>query len=160
MLRRRIILAIATVLGILIPAAAFAATGSIDATNYRSHQCTDSACTTYTEVYWRTTHGPAVSITDTGLSGYIWSSQYGWINLDPGETESRDNPTTNRWFYYHAEASDGAVWAGPFPAEVEQPKFEKCTCLGVIVNDGTNPWHTVGFRELDTATFGGVNFVP
>ncbi len=55
----------------------------------------------------------------------------GWINLDPGETESRDNPTSNRWFYYHAEASDGAVWAGPFVAEVEQPKFEKCTCLGV-----------------------------
>lgn len=84
----------------------------------------------------------------------------GWINLDPGETESRANPTSNRWFYYHAEASDGAVWAGPFPGEVEQPKFEKCTCLGVIVNDGTNPWHSVGFRELDNAKFGGVNFVP
>ena len=91
--------------------------------------------------------------------GDMWDV-LGWINLDPGETESRDNPTTNRWFYYHAEASDGAVWAGPFPAEVEQPKFEKCTCLGVIFNDGTNPWHTVGFRELDNATFGGVNFVP
>lgn len=84
----------------------------------------------------------------------------GWINLDPGETESRANPTTNRWFYYHAEATDGAVWSGPFVAEVSQAKFEKCTCLGVIVSEGPQPFHSVGFRELDNAKFSGVNFVP
>ncbi|HEY7025595.1 MAG TPA: hypothetical protein VH371_11615, partial [Candidatus Limnocylindrales bacterium] len=38
----------------------------------------------------------------------------GWIALDPGETESRSNPTSNRWFYYYAEAIDGAFWAGPY----------------------------------------------
>ena len=84
----------------------------------------------------------------------------GWIGLDPGETESRANPTSNRWYYYHAEAVDGAVWAGPFIAEVEQPAFEKCTCLGVIVDDGTNPWRNAGFRQLDNAAFSGVNFIP
>jgi uncharacterized membrane protein len=93
--------------------------------------------------------------------GDIWDV-LGWINLDPGQTQSRANPTDNRWYYYYAEAEDGAIWAGPFVAEVSQDRFEKCTCLGVIVinGDATNPYHDVGFRELDTATFSGVNFIP
>jgi hypothetical protein len=91
--------------------------------------------------------------------GGIWDV-LGWINLDPGETESRANPTTNRWYYYYAEAVDGAVWGGPYLAQVSQAKFEKCTCLGVIVSDGPQPYHDVGFRELDNATYSGVNFVP
>jgi|SwirhisoilCB3_FD_contig_31_15745913_length_893_multi_8_in_0_out_0_2 hypothetical protein len=86
----------------------------------------------------------------------------GWINLDPGETETRANSTENAFFYYYAEADDGAFWAGPFGAEVTQTVFEKCTCLGVIEENGapTNPYHTVGFRELDTNTYSGVNFTP
>jgi hypothetical protein len=86
----------------------------------------------------------------------------GWINLQPGETQSRDNATNNRWYYYYAEADDGAVWSGPFPAEVSYNRFQKCTCLGVIVQNGppTNPYQTVGFRELDLDQFGGVNFTP
>ena len=35
----------------------------------------------------------------------------GWINLQPGQTTSRDNPTNNRYFYYYAEATDGSVGA-------------------------------------------------
>ena len=95
-----------------------------------------------------------------GECGGIWDV-LGWINLDPGETESRANPTNNRWFYYYAEAEDGAVWSGPYVAEVTQARFEKCTCLGVIVQNGgaTNPYHDVGFRELDSKTYSGVNFV-
>jgi hypothetical protein len=93
--------------------------------------------------------------------GDIWDV-LGWINLDPGETETRANATTNRWYYYYAEAVDGAFWAGPYVAEVTQTKFEKCTCLGVVVynGDGTNPYHDVGFRVLDNKTYTGVNFVP
>jgi uncharacterized membrane protein len=93
--------------------------------------------------------------------GGIWDV-LGWINLDPGETETRANPTTNRWYYYYAEAEDGAFWAGPYVAEVTQTKFEKCTCLGVVIVNGpsSNPYHDVGFRELDNQTYSGVNFVP
>lgn len=92
--------------------------------------------------------------------GDIWDV-LGWINLDPGETETRANPTNNRWYYYYAEAADGAVWAGPYPAELTNSRFEKCTCLGVIQQNGeaTNPYYTVGFRELDNQTYSGVNFV-
>ncbi len=78
----------------------------------------------------------------------------GWINLDPGQTQTRPNPTNNRWFYYFAEADDGSFWAGEFVAEVSQETFQKCVCLGT-----TSPlWHDVGMRELDVDQFGGVNF--
>ena len=85
----------------------------------------------------------------------------GWINLQPGETAYRDNATNNRWFYYYAEAVDGAVWSGAFSAEVSNERFEKCTCLGVIVQNGapTNPYYTVGFQELDLDEWSGVNFI-
>jgi uncharacterized membrane protein len=86
----------------------------------------------------------------------------GWISLQPGEIEYRDNPTNNEYFYYYAEAVDGAYWSGSFPAEVSDDRFEKCTCLGVIEQNGqpTNPYFTVGFRELDTNVYGGINFTP
>ena len=84
----------------------------------------------------------------------------GWVNLDPGETETRANATKNQWFYYYAEAVDGAFWAGPYVAEVSNAKFDKCTCLGVSVSDGPQPYHDVGMRELDTVKYSGVNFVP
>ena len=90
--------------------------------------------------------------------GDIWDVR-GWINLDPGETEYRDNPTSNQWFYYYAEAVDGAFWAGPYVAEVSQNVFQKCTCLGVIVSHGPQPYHDVGFRVVDVARYSGVNFV-
>ena len=47
----------------------------------------------------------------------------GWINLNPGQTQSRPNPTNNRWFYYYAEADDGSVWGGDFIAEVSRESF-------------------------------------
>jgi Protein of unknown function (DUF1036) len=86
----------------------------------------------------------------------------GWVRLPPGDTQSRANPTSNEYFYYYAEAADGASWAGPYVAEVTNERFEKCTCLGVIVENGgpTNPYYDVGFRELDTDQYGGVNFIP
>ena len=84
----------------------------------------------------------------------------GWIGLDPGETETRANPTENQWYYYYAEAVDGAFWAGPFVANVSNNKFDKCSCLGVLVSHGPQPFYDVGMRELDTVRFSGVNFIP
>ncbi len=86
----------------------------------------------------------------------------GWVKLVPGATGYRANPTNNRYFYYYAEALNGAIWRGPAVAEVSNSAFEKCTCIGVReVNGGSiNPYHDVGFRELDTDVHGGVNFIP
>jgi hypothetical protein len=84
----------------------------------------------------------------------------GWIGLDPGETETRANPTNNQFFYHYAEGVDGRIYSGPYPGEVRRAVFEKCTCLGVIIINGppTSPFYTVGFRELDTVRYSGVNY--
>jgi hypothetical protein len=79
----------------------------------------------------------------------------GWIGLDPGETEYRENPTENQWFYYYAEAVDGAFWAGSFVVEATNTKFSTCSCLG-----HAGPWYNIGMRELDTVQWAGVRFVP
>ena len=54
-----------------------------------------------------------------------------------------------------------AQWAGQYVAEVTNDRFEKCTCLGVLEENGaaTNPYYDVGFRELDTDKYSGVNFI-
>jgi hypothetical protein len=88
--------------------------------------------------------------------GDIWNVM-GWINLSPGETETRPNPTNNRWFCYYGE-SPGRVWRGDYPAEVTRSRFAKCTCLGVSVSHGPNPWYTVGMRVVDLDEFSGVTF--
>jgi hypothetical protein len=82
----------------------------------------------------------------------------GWIVLDPGQSQSRPNPTDNRWFYYYAEADDGTTWSGEYPAEVTDAAFEKCTCLGVVTSSGGSPYYQVGMAVVDLDQFGGVNF--
>lgn len=82
----------------------------------------------------------------------------GWIHLEPGQTERRANPTENRWFYYYAEDVDGTFWAGSYLAEVTNPSFQKCSCIGVSVSHGPNPWYDVGMREVDLDAWSGVNF--
>lgn len=82
----------------------------------------------------------------------------GWVRLEPGQSQTRPNPTGNPWFYFYAEADDGSVWAGDYTAEVKAEAFRKCTCLGVSVSHGRNPWHDVDMQELDLGQWGGVNF--
>lgn len=87
-------------------------------------------------------------------SGQPWLVR-GWIGLDPGETEYRANPTGNQWFYYYAEAVNGAFWAGPYVVIVTNSVFRNCTGTGK-----TEGWYNVGMRELDTVMWGGVRFIP
>ncbi|SNS21785.1 Protein of unknown function [Geodermatophilus saharensis] len=114
------------------------------------------------DVRFTNSHGSRVFVAymrldhDCGFCGDPWDVR-GWVVLDPGETETRPNDTGNRWFYYYAEGEDGSVWAGPFPAEVRQARFDKCACLGVL-QGGVNPYHEVGMRQLDLDRFGGVTF--
>ena len=84
-------------------------------------------------------------------SGQPWEVR-GWINLAPGQTQWRDNPTGNRWYYYYAEAVDGAFWSGPHVVLVTQSAFQNCT------GTGKTGWHSVGMRELDLSNWSGVNF--
>ena len=91
--------------------------------------------------------------------GDEWNVE-GWINLQPGETQTRPNPTANRWFFFFAEAADGATWSSQqFSAEVRQEVFSKCTCLGVSAG-GMNPYHLVGMETIDLQMESGVELIP
>jgi hypothetical protein len=80
---RRLATFFALALGLFVPTALFAATGTIDASNYQSRQCASEDCGTYSTVYWRTDHGAPVTVTDSAITGEIWSSALGWIILGP-----------------------------------------------------------------------------
>ena len=91
--------------------------------------------------------------------GDEWNVE-GWINLQPGETQTRPNPTANRWFFFFAEAADGATWSSQqFSAEVRQEVFSKCTCLGVS-SGGMNPYHLVGMETIYLQMESGVELIP
>ena len=48
-----------------------------------------------------------------GGDGGNWATK-GWWNLSPGQETHTDVWTANRYFYFYAEAEDGAVWNGPY----------------------------------------------
>jgi hypothetical protein len=78
----------------------------------------------------------------------------GWISLEPEATEVRANPSENQWFYYFAEAVDGAIWAGPHVVEVTDTAFTTGSGLG-----HSGGWQPAGMRVLDTVKYSGVVFV-
>jgi hypothetical protein len=81
------------VIGAFIPAVLFAATGTIDATSHRARLCDNivgnTDCHSYTRVNWLldpsgySTPPVPVAITDTVITGLIWSEKIGWIKLNP-----------------------------------------------------------------------------
>jgi len=84
MILKRFIISVAAIFGLLVPILAFAGTGTIDPVSDSARLCGSADCTTYTTVNWRPTNGaPAVQVTDSALSGFIWSENLGWINLSP-----------------------------------------------------------------------------
>ena len=84
------------VFGFLIPYSLFASTGTIDPSNRTSWLCTaeagNSDCHDHTLVNWRVDPGQSsatpVSVADDGLSGWIFSSELGWIHLAPSSGAS------------------------------------------------------------------------
>jgi uncharacterized membrane protein len=75
----------------------------------------------------------------------------GWWPIAPGACAlvyANDLEDVNRFWYYYAEADDGAVWAGPFRTWVSLAPFgggQWCWGLGT-----TAPGQVViAYRELD-----------
>jgi uncharacterized membrane protein len=70
----------------------------------------------------------------------------GWWSVAPGSCANvyaNDLEDLNRYWYYYAEADDGAVWAGPWRAYVTDEAFNGCYGKGI------STWYRVGMRELD-----------
>jgi hypothetical protein len=107
------------------------------------------------QLCFQNNYGTPVSIAvmwyDTGAcggDGGDWATR-GWWNLNPGDSVHTNVWTANRYFCFYAEAQDGAVWAGPYVAEVMNNAFDGCINIGHSVSDGPNPYYDVGFRLED-----------
>jgi uncharacterized membrane protein len=70
----------------------------------------------------------------------------GWWSIDPGSCANvyeNDLEDLNRFWYYYAEADDGATWSGAYTVYVTDQAFDSC------VDIGSTESRVVGFRELD-----------
>jgi hypothetical protein len=73
-----------------------------------------------------------------------WATR-GWWNLSPGGSVSTNVWTANRYFYFYAEAENGAVWAGPYgPVDCSWQAFNSCQNIG-----STADTLSVGMRQED-----------
>jgi uncharacterized membrane protein len=83
---------------------------------------------------------------DCGGEGGNWQN-IGWYRVEPGSCSvvyENDLADLNRYWYYFAEADDGARWSGDFLTYVKDPEAFNI-CQGV----GSSAYESVGFRELD-----------
>lgn len=91
-------------------------------------------------------------------SGGNWEIA-GWWNIASGDEDTPlvgDLHGLNRYYYFYAQAKNGAVWSGPIRRLVSRRAFDWCE--GVVSNDPI----IAGFRELDigsSSTF-ILNLVP
>ena len=95
--------------GAAIPAYASESNGTILSGTNMTEICQDTACATYGIVNWKptlnanTTGATPVAVTDTGITGWIWGDEIGWINLQPTGAGVTVNPNTG--------ALSGDAWA-------------------------------------------------
>lgn len=68
---------------LVMPFFAFSATGTIDAVNKYSRIMNDSVLGGTSQINWQPTGVGTTTVTDSAITGYIWSSSFGFINLAP-----------------------------------------------------------------------------
>lgn len=82
-------------------------------------------CNSYPSRTWITIEWYRPNCPDGG----DWEKE-GWFKLEPGECANvfdQDLDEINAYYYFYAEADDGAVWAGPFIDCVPYIAFDWCT---------------------------------
>ena len=87
---------------------------------------------------------------DSGCSGTPFRKQ-AWYAVPYGGTVSvwnGDVAWLNRYYYFHAESSNGLSWDGPINVEVTNNAFNQCQW------DDTGCDHWEGFQEIDV----GINW--
>jgi hypothetical protein len=81
-----------------------------------------------------------------GGEGGNWATE-GWWNLNPGDSVHTDVWTDNRYFYFYAEAEDGAVWGGDYgPVYTTYQAFQGCVGSG-----NTQDYLMLGMAQVDTS---------
>ena len=76
----------------------------------------------------------------------------GWWRIEPGTNAlvyANDVGDLNPWWYVYAQASDGAVWSGPFQQSVPRWAFggsDICFGLGI---GGSSDYLLAGYHEFN-----------
>jgi hypothetical protein len=60
--------------------------GTISNSEYRSRVCKNSICSSFGNINWKPTGATPIVISDSGISGYAWGDEIGWINFDLEDT--------------------------------------------------------------------------
>lgn len=74
--------------------------GTISDSYKTTYICKNETCSTYGIVNWKptlnaqTTGATAVTITDSGITGWLWGSEIGWVNMSPTGSGVTINSTT------------------------------------------------------------------
>jgi uncharacterized membrane protein len=112
----------------------------------------------------RYTHGVSICIswwdpTCINEDGSEWAKA-GWWGLNPGECKEvltgRLTSGNRRYYYFYAEARDGAFWSGPYPVWVPPRPFHWCD------NISSSDSREVGMREQDIDNYDNftIDLVP
>ncbi len=90
------------VVGMFLPFSLFASVtnGTIDSSNKLTKICKNAACSVFGNVNFKPTlnantpGATAISITDSGITGFAWGDEIGWINFAPTGAGVTINPAT------------------------------------------------------------------
>ncbi len=67
--------------------------GAIDISASSTRVCHNDTCTSYGSITF-TPNGTPVTVTDSGLLGYAWGNEMGWVNLAPSSSGVKIDPVT------------------------------------------------------------------
>jgi len=90
----------------------------------------------------------------------------GWWRIEPGACAlvyANDLEDVNQFWYFYAEADDGAHWSGPYRANVSLNAFGgDQACWGVQRVVAGSEYERIGYREIDVGDNDDytVNLVP
>lgn len=101
--------------------------GTIDTTYKYSRLCRSTDCSSYSTLNWKPTGSTAITITDSGLTGYAWGDEIGWINMNPTGAGVLINPSTGSLSGYAYSNTGG--WINFNPTDVSGG-----TDVGVRIN--------------------------
>lgn len=101
--------------------------GTIESGSFSARICKNTTCTLYGSVNWKPTGSTPVQIADSGLSGYVWGSEIGFINLNPTSAGVSINSSTGA-LSGHAFSNTGS-WINFNPSDVSGG-----TDVGVSIN--------------------------
>lgn len=107
--------------------AASETSGTIEDGNAITRICKDASCASFGRVNWKPTGSTPVTITDSGITGYAWGDEIGWINFNPTDSGVTINPSTGALSGY-AYANTGS-WINFNPTDVAGG-----TDVGVTIN--------------------------